>query len=112
MTEQEALDEAARAAGWRDWKTLQLIARPDKQDDIRRHAKTIVENAALKAEIERLREALVQHNDRLRSAAAVAGREGKETNWLSFRGQVHYTLAEYHELVNEARAALKEIEGD
>ena len=58
MTEAEALDEAARAAGWRDWKTLQLIARPDKQDDIRRHAATLIENAALKAENERLRRAL------------------------------------------------------
>lgn len=55
MTEAEALDEAAKAAGWRDWKTLQLIARPDKQDDIRRHAKTIMENAALKAENERIK---------------------------------------------------------
>jgi hypothetical protein len=63
---------------------------------------------ALKAENERLREALVQHNDRLRSACAIADRDGKDTNWLSFRGQCHYTLAEYHELVNEARQALGE----
>ena len=55
MTEAEALDEAAKAAGWRDWKTLQLIARPDKQDDIRRHARTLMENAALKAENEALK---------------------------------------------------------
>ena len=60
------------------------------------------------AEIEKLREALVQHNDRLRSAAAIAGRNGKDTNWLAFRGQVHFTLAEYHELAVEARAALGE----
>jgi len=65
---------------------------------------------ALEAENERLREALVQHNDRLRSAAAVAAREGRETNWLSFRGQVRYTLAEYHELVSEARTALERID--
>lgn len=58
------------------------------------------------AEIARLREALVQHNDRLRSAASVAAREGAETNWLTFRGAVTYTLAEYHELANEARQAL------
>jgi hypothetical protein len=60
------------------------------------------------AENAKLREALVQHNDRLRSAASIADRDGKETNWLSFRGQCHYTLAEYHELVNEARQALKD----
>ena len=67
---------------------------------------------ALRAAEERervLREALVQHNDRLRSAAEVAARDGRETNWLSFRGQVRYTLTEYHELVKEARAELERI---
>lgn len=67
---------------------------------------------ALRAAEERekgLREALVQHNDRLRSAAAVAARDGRKTNWLSFRGQVRYTLTEYHELVKEARAELERI---
>jgi hypothetical protein len=62
--------------------------------------------AELEAKVDQLREALVQHNDHLRSAAAVAARNGEDTNWLAFRGQVHYTLAEYHELVKEARAAL------
>ena len=61
---------------------------------------------ALEAENARLREALVQHNDRLRSAAQVAARDGQDTNWKTFRGQITYTLAEYHDLVNEARAAL------
>lgn len=55
---------------------------------------------------ERMREALVQHNDRLRSAQQIASREGADTNWKSFRGAVTYTLAEYHELVNECRQAL------
>lgn len=60
---------------------------------------------ALRAEA-RMREALVQHNDRLRSAQQIASREGADTNWKSFRGAVTYTLAEYHELVNECRQAL------
>ena len=64
------------------------------------------DRAGLVAEVERLREALVQHNDRLRSAAQVAARDGQDTNWKTFRGQITYTLAEYHDLVNEARAAL------
>lgn len=63
--------------------------------------------AEREAENARLREALVQHNDRLRSAIAVADREGKDTNWLPFRGQLHWTAAEYHDLVNEARKALE-----
>lgn len=61
---------------------------------------------ALEARCESLAEALVQHNDCLRSAQQIAYREGADTNWLSFRGQCAYTLAEYHELVNECRAAL------
>jgi len=61
----------------------------------------------LEAEVARLREALLMHNDALRSAAAIADRNGEATNWLPFRGQCHYTLAEYHELVNEARAAVQ-----
>ena len=59
---------------------------------------------ALSAENARLREALVQHNDRLRSAVQIAYRDGKNTNWLSFRGQCQFTLGEYHDLVNDARA--------
>ena len=64
------------------------------------------DRAGLVAEVERLREALVQHNDRLRSAAQVAARDGQDTNWKTFRGQITYTLAEYHDLVIAARAAL------
>jgi hypothetical protein len=58
------------------------------------------------AEMERLREALVQHNERLRSAQQIASRNGEETNWKAFRGECAYTLSEYHDLVNESRAAL------
>lgn len=68
------------------------------------HAAALIASQA--RENERLREALVQHNDRLRSAQSIAARDGADTNWVSFRGQVTYTLAEYHELTNEARAAL------
>jgi Lar family restriction alleviation protein len=59
------------------------------------------------ARVAELEAALIQHNDRLRSAVSIAEREGKDTNWLAFRGNCHYTLAEYHELVNGCRAALK-----
>jgi hypothetical protein len=62
---------------------------------------------AFEAEVARLREAIVQHNDRLRAAQAIASRDGADTNWLAFRGHCTYTLAEYHELVNECRQALK-----
>ena len=82
-------------------------------DEIERNRAEITRlTEALRAAEERervLREALVQHNDRLRSAAAVAARDGRETNWLSFRGQVRYTLTEYHELVKESRAELERI---
>lgn len=58
------------------------------------------------AEIERLRGALVDHNDALRSACQVADRDGKDTNWLALRGNIRMTLAEHHEITNEAREAL------
>ena len=66
----------------------------------------IAHEAPLRAEIAELQAALVEHNDALRSAAEVVGREGKETNWLTFRGRVHWVLAEHHTLANTARAAL------
>lgn len=58
------------------------------------------------SENEKLREALVQHNDRLRSAMQIALRDGADTDWLAFRGQCQYTLAKYHDIVNDAREAL------
>lgn len=59
----------------------------------------------LEAEVARLQEALIQHNDRLRSAQQIAFRDGNDTNWQAFRGQCTYTLAEYHDLTNKARLA-------
>lgn len=61
-------------------------------------------------ELVQLRKALVDHNDALRSAAQVASRDGADTNWLTFRGHVHWTLAEHHETTNEARAALGSVQ--
>lgn len=66
--------------------------------------------AALVEENKRLQQALVDHNDRLRSAHSVAFRDGAETNWQTFRGAVTYTLAEHHETVVAARAALAKHE--
>ena len=88
MTEQEALDEAAKAAGWEDWETLQLIGRPDTRDHIRAHAAIIMENAEnarllsmsakreinLRGELLRLQRknaALNAENERLRQAVQV-----------------------------------------
>lgn len=58
---------------------------------------------AAEARVGELEGALLQHNERLRSAIAVADRNGAETNWKAFRGDLHYTAAEYHELVNSIR---------
>ena len=59
MTEQEALDEAAKAAGWPNgWGEASRFAPNNLFNAIRAHAATITENAALKAENKRLREAL------------------------------------------------------
>lgn len=86
---------------------IRLIANADRldayADALERAEQALTERDA---EIARLREALIQHNDRLRSAIQIAERDGKDTNWVSFRGQCHYTAAEYHALVNEAHDAL------
>ena len=81
---------------------------PANERVAREAAATVIQQAFAERDggIERLREALVQHNERLRSAQAIAQRDGADTNWLAFRGQCTFTLAEYHDLVNEARQAL------
>ena len=58
MTEAEVLDLAAKAAEWQDWDGALDNAERGEIEGIRAHAATIMENAALKAEVERLREAL------------------------------------------------------
>ncbi|WP_397587074.1 hypothetical protein [Sphingobium fuliginis] len=63
--------------------------------------------AALEEEIKRLREALTDHNEALRSAYQVADREGKDTNWLALRGNIMWALAEHQQIVNNARTALE-----
>ena len=69
MTEAEALDEAARAYGWDNFADAAFFYGPDCTSapqqiaGFRAHAKTIMENAALKAEIERLTAILAELND-------------------------------------------------
>ena len=62
MTEAEALDLAAKAAGWEDWyEILHEISHeylPNTKEGIRAHAKTIMENAALEAKLDVARKAL------------------------------------------------------
>lgn len=77
-------------------------------EKVKREAATAVTD--LEALVGELGEALVQHNECLRSAQQIAQRDGKDTNWLAFRGQCTWTLAEYHDLVNKARATLAKLE--
>jgi hypothetical protein len=63
---------------------------------------------AAEARAERLRVALIEHNDALRSAHAVASREGKETNWVGLTNTIHNTLSAHHDTVVEARKALED----
>ncbi len=63
------------------------------------------------ARAERLAAALVEHNDLLRSALAIAKREGVEgriasTNWDAYYNRVAVVLKRHHRTANEARAAL------
>lgn len=70
------------------------------------------------AELARVREALVDQNDLLRSAMQIAKREGVEgetgsTNWDAYYNRVVVVLKRHRATVNTARAALTpEPEGD
>lgn len=71
---------------------------------------------AEKAEAERdaAVEALVEHNDLLRSTFQIAEREGVKgmiasTNWDAFYNRVAVVLKRYHETANKARATLSKI---
>lgn len=95
---------------------LQSIAALEEQitgliHDVERYIKAGSEEAAraaaLEEEIKRLREALRDHNEALRSAYQVADREGKDTNWLALRGNIMWALAEHQQIVNDARTALE-----
>ena len=67
---------------------------------------------ALTAERDRLRGALLDHNDLLRSAIAIAEREGvrgeiASTNWDAYYNRAAVVLKRHHQITTDARAALK-----
>ena len=64
------------------------------------------------AERDRLRGALLDHNDLLRSAIAIAEREGvrgeiASTNWDAYYNRAAVVLKRHHQITTDARAALK-----
>ena len=109
MTEAEALDEAAKAAGWRDWR--EAHERTWELDGMRAHAATIMENAALKAENERLRDLLCLADELLMEAKGAFPLPGNPLRpaYLKIR---EVSGDDYTTRKSRARAALKEIEGD
>lgn len=52
-----------------------------------------------------MREALIAHNDLLRSAYQIAKRSGRDTNWEAFERTVGATLSAHHRTANQARDA-------
>jgi hypothetical protein len=72
---------------------------------------------ALAERVERLEGALIEHNDLLRSAHAIASRAIMHeefrviANWDAFHDRVIACLHRYHEVTNEARAALSTAQG-
>ena len=136
MTEAEALDEAAKAAGWGDWK--EAHERTWELDGMRAHAATIMENAALEAKLADVSKALMATAEAAASSAKKAmeaeaklsvAREAlriyagpmewtQEGGWGVFPvwadgypGGV-YVDDNTLDYGDAARAALKEIEGD
>ena len=59
------------------------------------------------ADNNRLREALKDHNDTLRSCFQVIARKGQDTNWDALIVEVKNTLIKHKEITNAARAALE-----
>ena len=125
MTEQEALDEATRAYGWDNFADAAFFYGPDCTSAphqiaaIRAHATTIMENAALKAENERLRSAMVVMDNTVRELTealremfeAVCGETGFAQAVRAESG-IAYPWPALDLAEAMARAALKEIEGD
>lgn len=62
--------------------------------------------AASKAEIAELAQALANHNDVLRSAYQIAARKGRDTEWDGFTKRAGSVLHFHHDEVERARALL------
>ena len=67
--------------------------------------------AVSRQEVEALRQALVNHNDVLRSAYQIAARKGAQTEWEGFTLRAGSVLHFHHEEVEATRAALTASEG-
>jgi len=96
------------------------LAAPQSWDDVNgtKHVQfpTTPLAEALAVPTEAILQALADHNDLLRSAAAIAGRgvlEGEgvvaTANWDAFYNRVKVVLKRHHETTNAARAALRAI---
>jgi len=59
-----------------------------------------------------LQQALVNHNDVLRSAYQIAARQGNSTDWDGFTKRAGSVLHFHHDEVNAARAAIAAINGE
>lgn len=116
MTEAEALDMAAKAAGWRDWK--EAHERTWELDGMRAHAKTIVAMAELMTACEeattRMELMYLQHRKVVDENAALKAENERLRGWLQHRGGP-LCMARYY---GDAKcdcgltALIKEIEGD
>lgn len=59
-----------------------------------------------------LQQALVNHNDVLRSAYQIAARKGEQTEWEGFTLRAGSVLHFHHDEVNDARAAIAKATGE
>ncbi|OHC97742.1 MAG: hypothetical protein A2792_09920 [Sphingomonadales bacterium RIFCSPHIGHO2_01_FULL_65_20] len=62
--------------------------------------------------VKALQQALVNHNDVLRSAYQIAARQGNSTDWDGFTKRAGSVLHFHHDEVNAARAAIAAITGE
>lgn len=62
--------------------------------------------------VKALQQALVNHNDVLRSAYQIAARQGNSTDWDGFTKRAGSVLHFHHDEVNAARAAIAAMGGE
>lgn len=62
--------------------------------------------------VKALQQALVNHNDVLRSAYQIAARQGNSTDWDGFTKRAGSVLHSHHDEVNAARAAIAAMGGE
>lgn len=98
--------EAALATAQAEADALKAMLREQAENAAAAAKEYAANMEALRAEVVRYAQALVNHNDVLRSAYQIAARKGEQTEWDGFTLRAGSVLHFHHEEVEQARAAI------